>query len=339
LNRSIRTPTFSNDRSSRTGLPIAWSSAALAQPAGAQAEVLFRQGRDLMVAGKLAEACNAFEESQKLEPAVTTLLNLAGCREKLGQLATAWGLFLDAARQTRSATDAASQQLHHVAAAHAQQLEPRVSRLTIKVPPPNQLDGLEITRAPDRIGAAMWNQALPIDGGTYTITAQAPGMPRWSTQVTVAPENDTKAVEIPDLRTLPRDDTRPAAHTPPPADGVRAILPRPTPPHTSSKAGPLVIGASGLALLGSGLGFELWAESRYAAAKSEMVSQPQRDSLYNAANTGRYLAEALAVSGLAACGAAVWLYLRDDSRKERAPTGANVRIVPTAAGLAVSGRF
>jgi serine/threonine-protein kinase len=318
---------------------IAWSTTAFSQGTGAQAEVLFRQGRDLLAAGKLAEACSAFEESQKLEPAVTTLLNLAGCREKLGQLASAWGLFLDAARQTRSAADAASQQLQRVAAARAQQLESRVSRLTITVPPPNQLEGLEITRAPDRIGAAMWNQALPIDGGTYTITAQAPGMPLWSTQVTVAPENDARTVEVPDLRTLPRDDPKPAAGTPPAINGVQAIPPRPAPPHTSSKVGPLVVGASGLALLGGGLGLELWAESKYAAAKSEMMSQPQRDSLYNAANTRRYLAEALAVSGLAAGGAAVWLYLRDDSRKERAPTGANVRIVPTTAGLAVSGWF
>src|SRR6185436_13656654 len=90
---------------------LLWSSAALAQPAGAQAEVLFRQGRTLLSAGKVAEACSAFEESQKLEPAVTTLLNLAGCREKLGQFATAWGLFLEAARQTRSG-NAANQQMH-----------------------------------------------------------------------------------------------------------------------------------------------------------------------------------------------------------------------------------
>lgn len=72
---------------------LAWCSAALGQPTGAQAEVLFRQGRDLLAAGKVAEACSSFEESQKLEPAVTTLLDLAGCREKQGQLAIAWGLF------------------------------------------------------------------------------------------------------------------------------------------------------------------------------------------------------------------------------------------------------
>jgi hypothetical protein len=80
---------------------IGWSSTVLAQPAGAQAEVLFRQGRDLMAAGKIVEACGAFAESQKLEPAVTTLLNLASCREKNNNLASAWGLFLEAERETR----------------------------------------------------------------------------------------------------------------------------------------------------------------------------------------------------------------------------------------------
>jgi serine/threonine-protein kinase len=318
---------------------IAWSSAALAQATGAQAEVLFRQGRDLLAAGKVAEACSAFAESQKLEPAVTTLLNLAGCREKLGQLATAWGLFLDAARQTRSAADAASQQFHHVAQARAQTLEPRVSRLTINVPQQSQIDGLQIARGTDRISAVMWNRALPVDGGTYTITARVPGSNPWSTQVTVAAENETKTVEIPDLRNLPRDLDKPATPPPPAVVVVPAIDPSNAPPHASSKVVPLVVGAGALALFGGGLGFELWAESRYAAAKSEMTSQPRRDSLYNSANRRRYVAEALAVSGLAAGGAAVWLYLRDDNR-ERAPlTDAGVHVVPMASGLALSGQF
>ena len=84
------------------GVFVAWPSAALPQPACTQAELLFHQGRDLMAAGKVVEACSAFEESQKLESTVTTL-NLAGWREELGQLTTAWELFLVAVRQTRSA--------------------------------------------------------------------------------------------------------------------------------------------------------------------------------------------------------------------------------------------
>src|SRR6185436_3009167 len=54
---------------------------AHAQSATAQAETLFRQGQDLITKGKFAEACAAFDASQKLEPAIATLLNQASCRE------------------------------------------------------------------------------------------------------------------------------------------------------------------------------------------------------------------------------------------------------------------
>jgi hypothetical protein len=320
-----------------------WSSVALAQPAGAQAEVLFRRGRDLLAAGQIAEACSAFEDSQNLEPAVTTLLNLAGCRERFGQLATAWGMFLDAARQTRSAAGATNQQLHDVAQARAHKLEPRVSRLTINVPQNRQVDGLEITRGEDRVDARLWNRALPIDGGTYTITARAPGANAWSTQVTVAAESDIRTVEIPDLRNLPRDLDQPAAAPAalplaPPSMVAPAIDRAPGSSHTSHGV-PLVLGAGALGLLGGGLGFELRAEARYGAAKSELTSHPRRVSLYNSANTNRYLAEALAASGLAAGGAAVWLCLRDGDHRPDATIDASVHVVPTASGLAVSGRF
>ncbi len=102
---------------------------------------------------------------------------------------------------------------------------------------------------------------------------------------------------------------------------------------------PFVVGTGALALLGGGLGVELWADSTYHASTSEMMSQARRDSLYDAANTRRYLAEALAVGGLAAGGAAVWLYLRDDKRERRPTTDASLRVVPTATGLALAGRF
>jgi serine/threonine-protein kinase len=316
---------------------MVWSSAALAQPAGAQAEVLFRQGRDLLAAGKVADACVAFEESQKLQPAVTTLLNLAGCREKLGQLATAWGLFLDAVRATRSATDAAGQQLHGVAQTHADKLEPRVSKLTINVPQQSQVDGLEITRGRERVESALWNRALPIDGGTYTITARAPGANPWSTRVTVAAEGDTRTVQIPDLHNLPRDLDRPPP--PPPPAAVIAPEPASESPSVSRPVLPLVVGAGALALLGSGLGFELWGDSKYSAAKSELNNEPHREALYNAATTRRYTAEAFAACGLVAGGAAIWLYVRDRSRERDPAIGTRVRVVPSPTGLALAGSF
>jgi|HubBroStandDraft_6_1064221.scaffolds.fasta_scaffold95363_2 hypothetical protein len=315
---------------------VASSSTAFGQPAGAQAEVLFRQGRELMTAGKVAEACNAFAESQKLEPAATTLINLAGCREKQGEIATAWGLFLDAERQTRSSSDATMQQLHDVAQTRAAKLEPRVSKLTINVPQGSQVDGLELSRDKDHVDAAMWNRALPIDGGTYTVSAHAPGTNTWSTQITIAPEGDTKTVDIPDLRSLPRDVT-PAQPKP-----TTAAAPTTDDEDHSTSAHafpvvPVVVGAGAIVLLGGALGFDLWGNSTYNDAKAEMTSQSRRDSLYDSANDRRYVAEGLAVGGIAAAGVAVWLYIR--GRGEDSPPPTASRFVVSPAGVAFGGSF
>src|SRR5262245_53971896 len=109
---------------------MADASRAHGEAVGAQAEALFRQGRELLVAGKISEACSAFEQSQKLEPETTTLLNLAACREKNRQYASAWGYFLQAERETRTAVDVDDMRLHDVAKARAAALERKVSKLT-----------------------------------------------------------------------------------------------------------------------------------------------------------------------------------------------------------------
>ncbi|HEY4238935.1 MAG TPA: tetratricopeptide repeat protein [Kofleriaceae bacterium] len=172
---------------------------AAAEPNTAQAELLFRQGRAQMAAGKLAEACAAFEESEQLAPAPTTLMNLGGCREKQGELATAWSLFLDAERATRT-----DPQLHGVAQQLAAKLEPRVSPLTISVPPESRIAGLVIARGGQPVDAVLWNQPAPVDGGTYKIIARA-GNAAWSTTITIAREGDAKVVHVPDIRPLSPD--------------------------------------------------------------------------------------------------------------------------------------
>jgi hypothetical protein len=281
-----------------------------AEPAGAQAEVLFRKGRELIAAGHVAEACAAFEQSQKLEPAVSTLLNLASCREKNGQLATAWGLFLDAERQTHTAADAPTQQLHGVAEDRAGKLEPRVSKLTINVGSP--IDGLEISRGADKVAAVSWNQTLPIDGGTYTITAHAPGKMTWTAQITVGVEGDTQTVDVPEL--------------------AAGAVPTPT---RSPLVVPLAVGAGALVLAGVSVGFELSAESTYNQAKTETtMTVAQRESLYNSANDQRHVAQGFAVGGAIAAGAAVWLYVRSRHSEDN-----RTAVIATPAGIGVVGRF
>lgn len=304
-------------------------AAAQAQSAGAQAETLFRQGKDLMARGQIAEACAAFDASQKLDPTIATLLNQAACREKNEQLATAWGLFLEAERQTRTATDAATQQLHQVAATKAIKLEPRLSTLTVTVPDPNRVPGLQVLRSGEPIDPGAWNRALPVDGGTYQITARAPGNAEWSSTITVGNEHDVKTIEIPRLKAAALDEL--PVHT---ADGDAA-------PRARSKVVPLVVGGAAVALAGGALGFELWARSTNSQSLDEKTSKDRRISLWHSANTRRYVAEGLGVASLAAAGVAVWLTLRPagapgerTARVELAPM-----VARETAGLVVVGGF
>jgi tetratricopeptide (TPR) repeat protein len=304
-------------------LLAAAASPAAAQSAGAQAEVLYDEGRALMTAGKTAEACAAFAQSQKLDPQLTTLIALGTCHEKLGQLATAWGLFLEVERRTRSVTDRMIRELRKTAVDRAAGLEPRVSKLTISVPDESKLDQLRIVRGDQSIPPVMWNRALPVDGGSYTIIATAPGSSAWSTTVTIKAEGDVKTVDIPDLRTLKQDVV--------PTRAARS----------SHRILPFVVGGSAVVLLGGALGFSLLANSTYDKAKAEMVDQERRDSLYESANNRGYVAQGLAVAGVGCAGVAVWLYLRYRGARTESSAAQSARwlLAPMGPGAGVVGRF
>src|SRR5512145_2755140 len=66
------------------------------------ARSLFDEARALVAAGKVADACPKFEESQRLDPGPGTLFNLADCYERSGRTATAWLTFLDVATAMRA---------------------------------------------------------------------------------------------------------------------------------------------------------------------------------------------------------------------------------------------
>ena len=318
------------------------ASAANAQSASAQAEAMFREGRTLLASGKVAEACAAFESSQQLEPAASTLINLAACRERNGQLATAWGLFVDVARATRDTANASARTLHQVALDRAARLEPRLSRLTVTVPTGNHPDGLEILRDADRIEPAMWDRALPVDGGSYRITARAPGAAPWRTTIAISAERDSKTIEIPRLE---RAAAPPVVDAPAPAPDPATTSTAPTARRAPVVA--IVVAGGGVLLLGGALGFALWGNSTYHAASAEQMDQARRDSLYRDANARRHVALGMAAGGVACGAVAAALYFTGRSAETDAPTRRKTRVsvVPmvglagTGTGAAVLGLF
>jgi len=174
--------------------------AARADP-NPEAEKLFRDGRSLLKDGKLAPACDAFAGSAKLEPSVGTFLNLGDCRARLGQTASAWAAFVEARRLAHKLGDAREVEANR----RTVELEPKLSYLTIAVSSP--VRGMEIVRGAQTFDATVWGQSVPVDPGTFAITARAIGYDDWSTSIAVKPDGDRQKVVVPVLHARPLPTT------------------------------------------------------------------------------------------------------------------------------------
>lgn len=293
---------------------LALTGTAYAQSAAsAEADALFDQGRTLMKQKKIAEACTAYEGSQRVSPLVQTQVALADCREQNKQLATAYGLWRDVERQTRAPIDDGMKKLNGFAADRVKALEPRLSKLTIDMAPGDRVPGLTLTRNGAPLDQILLGQQLPIDGGAYTIVARAPGYREASVTIDIEVERDTKVAHLPPLQPLPTV-AMPASATSNSASGGPIVTAAPEPP--PSKMLPFIVGGAGVVLLGGALGLDLWARSQYDDSKREPDDFKQED-LWSSAKTKRFVAQGVAVAGLAAIGVGAWLFVRARSYEQR----------------------
>jgi hypothetical protein len=308
--------------------------------ASPQAEALFRDGKQLMKDGKLAEACAAFEGSERAEPNVATVLSLADCREKNRQYASAWALFLQADSQTR--TDPSKAALNTTAKRRAHALESRLSYLTINVPDESRIPDLLVTRDGAPVDPAEWNRSIPADGGSHVIAGKAPGHEPWSTTVTLQPESDKQAVEVPRFKALPEIVNKPPRDD---AGAVRVVAYEPSPFTRRRKIG-LGIAIGGVAIGSVAIGLGISAGSLHNDAVA--TCPPSACSVKNAQDAtatndrarsrARYANIGYGVAGAAAIAAGVLWF----TGKPEAPRAGQVVVAPQlgeASGLAVMGRF
>jgi hypothetical protein len=218
----------------------------------ALAEQLFNQGRQLAKANDWTAACPKFEASLRYDAALGTKLNLATCYEHIGKLASAWGLYRDAAEIAARANDA---KRRDYAQTKAGALEPRLPKLTITVPA-HAPTGFEVTRDGTAVDAAAFGTALYVDPGKYAITATAPGFKSVTQHITLG-EAKSETVVIPILEaTAPElllTDRKPE--------------PIGAPPRTRKIVG-LGVAAAGVVLAGVGAGFGIKASGTYDSAKT-----------------------------------------------------------------------
>jgi serine/threonine-protein kinase len=299
---------------------------AHAQPADSggkvAAEALFEQGRSLMTDGKFADACPKFADSQRLDPSPGTLLNLANCYEKLGRTATAWATYREAA----SAANAQGR-ADYVASAqrHADTLAPRLAKLTTTVSQP--ADGLQVRRDGVEVAHAEWGVPIPIDAGSHTIEASAPGHKPWSQAVDVPQDGAQVSVAVPPLEAAPM----PATPPPGPATAGQPLPPAPAPAaDTSTGSGQRIAGivVGGVGIVGLGLSglFAALAKGKYndslgnCPTSANVCTQTGVNQRNDALTDGNVATVAFGVGAAALVGGAV-LWFTAPSANPSTPSG------------------
>lgn len=253
----------------------------------ATAQALFEAARVAIVHGDYGGACPKFAESQRLDPAPGTLLNLADCEEHLGHLSRAW----DAWHEGIALLPHGDERLAP-ARQRAQALESRLPRLLIRlapgVPPTAKLQ-CDTTE----IGAASLGVPLPVDPGPHLVRAAAAGWTPSSTKVTLA-EGETRAIDVTLGPPLP---AAPEATPPgPPAPSAPLASPTTRAVESAHSGGGLrvigwIVGGVGLAGVGVGAATGILTMSRKATVNVHCSASKGCDQTgYDAAQSGKTLA-------------------------------------------------
>jgi hypothetical protein len=326
------------------GLVALLSRADVARAEGgdrAAADALFDDGKQLVEAGRVAEACARFEASMAVAPRLGSQLNLADCYERLGKTASAWLAFGEAAALARRLAD----RRWTYARTRQAALKHRLSRLVIAIGPGIAPAELAVTRDGARVPPEAYGVEVPVDPGEHVIEATAPARQPWSIRITVSRPGEVATVAIPELAPAP------APPPPPPAPPISAPVPPPSPvpvapagdrPGRRLTPAAWIAAGIGVAGLGAGAYFGLSAAAEWRQAS------PGCDQTYRcipeafAAGERAHRDRALSTAGFAVAGAAlvtgVVLYLQSPRDSRGAMRIAPV-IAPGAAGMTIAGAW
>jgi hypothetical protein len=313
----------------------ALAGVAMAQPTEAEkrADALFQEGRRLLEAGEVAAACPKFEESQRLDPGLGTLLNLANCYERTERLASALAAFRSAEEGARAAGDRTRER---EASDRARALESRVSRVTIKLAPGERPAGFEVRRSGAVVPPLDFGRAIAVDPGAIAIEASAPGHTAFRQSLAIGAGRTVEQIEIPMLQPAGAPTERPR-----PTD--EPVVTGPTRPTTVDRGAGrrrlgLIVGGVGVAALGAGVGLGLKANADYPHGCTDEPGGCTAAQV-NAADDARALGNlgtVVGAVGVAAVAAGAVLYLT-------APRARAVEVAPNVSGsgatVVVRGRF
>jgi len=207
--------------------------------------------------------CESHEASLLKQAHPALRVELAECYAQLGRSASAWAQYREAAAE---AHEAASPELEALARSRAKALENDLSYVTVRT-----WKGQEVmvTQDGSPIDEAVLGTAIPLDPGSHTILALAPGKRGWSKRIELGSHGDHVQVSVP---VLPDDVNMgpdlTAAPLPPPEPVSAPVV------DSVQRTLGLVAGALGIAGIATGTLFGVKAASDWSDTKEQCKAFP-----------------------------------------------------------------
>lgn len=279
-------------------------------------------------------ACRSFAGSNEADPSPGTLMNLATCQEKQGNVASAWGSYQTAAGMAdqRGQKDRAT-----TAREAASKIEGQLHKLVIsfKTIP----DDVVVVRNGVSIPKLALGSEVPVDPGEHIIEVSAKGKKKWTGRIVAKAGPGTDRIEVPAL------EDEPVAIVPPPGGGVGAEPTGPSRGGTQRIIGGVVTG-TGVAVGATALVFQIIALSVDSKSKTTCALPREQDvnnacqTQKDAAKTNQAAAIGLGITGVLAIGVGLTLIFTAPSGPAKS---AKVRFVPelgpNGGGLTFAGSF
>lgn len=198
---------------------------------------LFKEGQELMKAQRFADACPKFEDSQKLDAQLGTVLNLAFCREKLGSTWLSWLAYRDAELRADSV---GKKDRADFARQHLADLEKNLPKLVLDCGP----DKVDLVTVEERtVPGATNGQPFTAEPGRRTFKFEKAGKKPGATELVVQERSrNAQHVACPALEDLPAPTPAPVT----PQEGDKPPEPAPPPPSHTAAYVSFGVGAAGL---------------------------------------------------------------------------------------------
>lgn len=291
---------------------LATGAAQAADVANAEAERLFRQGRQALEARKYAEARDRFEASLKLYPGTGVKLNLGTCYVALDELEKAEAMFRAAETEAKAKDESTRLNLAREGLADVEKHKATLVLRFVPALPAEaevQLDGKALARV-----QAL--SSIPLFKGVHALRVKVPGEAALEKNIEVPKSGAHQTVQV----ELPASWVA----RPPRTESTRG--------NSQRTAGLIVGGVGAVGLVSTGVMTFLYGSSIdwKLTDPNDTTSSQRRDTV----NTYTYLG--LASGALLATGAVI--YFTAPSHDEAT---ASLQVVPTAGGAAavLGGRF